>query len=84
MTENNSHESYNLDAHLVSHCSNEQILELISSWSITRLDQIDRKSAFYLKLLRYQPLIILHLIKEDFLERKFHSKKCSEYFRENY
>jgi hypothetical protein len=70
LTELCNHDQYNLDAHLVPFCTKDQILDLLSRWSLTRLEQIDCSSPFYYKLIHYQPLFIIHLIKGDLNEKK--------------
>jgi hypothetical protein len=83
LTESNDHQQYNIDAHLVPFCSKDQILDLLSRWSIKRIEQIDSSSAFYSKLLCYQPLIVIDLIKNDLNEKKTNKEKFGNYFRDN-
>lgn len=83
LTETNNYVRYNIAAHTIPFCTKEQILNLFSRWSIKRLEQIDRTSAFYSKLVRYQPSIIIHLVKEDLNEIKINKDKFSKYFTEN-
>ena len=83
LTETNNYLQYNIAAHTIPFCNKEQILNLLSRWSIKRLEQIDRSTAFYSKLIRYQPLIIIHLIKEDLNQIKINKEKFSNYFEEN-
>jgi len=58
-------------------------LDLLSRWSINCLKQIDSSSAFYYKLIKHQPSIIIHLIKGDLNQIKRNSEKFSNYFYEN-
>ncbi|CAF3063646.1 unnamed protein product [Rotaria sp. Silwood2] len=83
LTESCRHDQYNLDAHLVPFCSKDQILNLLSQWSIERLEQIDSSSLFRSKLIYYQPLIVIHLIQCDLNEKKKNSGTFSNYFQEN-
>ncbi|CAF4880269.1 unnamed protein product, partial [Rotaria sp. Silwood1] len=83
LTESYHHDQYNLDAYLVPFCSKDQILNLLSRWSIKRLEQIDSSSLFRSKLIYYQPLIIIHLIQCDLNEHKSNNEKFSNYFQEN-
>ncbi len=83
LTETNNHQQYNIDAHLLPFCKREQIFDLLSRWSIKRLEQIDSSSPVYSKLIRYQPFIIIHLIKEDLNEKKKDYEKFSNYFKVN-
>ncbi|CAF3107678.1 unnamed protein product, partial [Rotaria sp. Silwood2] len=52
-------------------CRTDQIIDLLSRWSLKRLEQIDSTSAFYSKLILYQPRIVIHLIKGDLNEKKY-------------
>ncbi|CAM4750560.1 unnamed protein product [Rotaria magnacalcarata] len=83
LTESYHHDQYNLDAHLVPFCSKDQILNLLSRWSIERLEQIDSSSLFRSRLIHYQPLIIIHLIQCDLNEKRINNEKFSNYFHEN-
>ncbi|CAF4129871.1 unnamed protein product, partial [Rotaria sordida] len=83
LTESNNHTQYNINAHLVPFCKKDQIIDLLSRWSLKRLEQIDCSSAFYSKLIRYQPLIIIHLIKGDLNEIKNDYDKYTKYVQEN-
>lgn len=83
LTESYRHDQYNLDAHLVPFCSKDQILNLLSQWSIERLEQIDSSSLFRSKLIYYQPLIIIHLIQCDLNEKQINNEKFLNYFQEN-
>ena len=75
------HSQWNLDAHLLPFCSAEQIKDLLSRWSIHRLEHIDRSSAFYQKLIRYQSSLVIDLIRADLVEKKRRHEKISDYFR---
>jgi hypothetical protein len=81
LTEVFNHDQFNLDIHLATFCSNDQMLDLLSRWSIKRLEQID--SSFRLKLIQYHPLIIIHLIKGDLNEMKDNGTKLIGYFEKN-
>ena len=81
LTESMHHSQWNLDAHLVPFCSREQISDLLSRWSIHRLEHIDRSSAFYQKLIRYQSSLVVDLIRADLVEKKRRHEKISDYFR---
>ncbi|CAF4787876.1 unnamed protein product [Rotaria sp. Silwood1] len=83
LTESYHHDQYNLDAYLVPFCSKDQILNLLSRWSIKRLEQIDSSSLFRSKLIYYQPLIVIHLIQCDLNEHKSNNEKFLNYFQEN-
>ncbi|CAF4820257.1 unnamed protein product [Rotaria sp. Silwood1] len=84
LTESNNHEQYNIDAYLLPFCKYDQIIDLLSRWSLKRFEQIDLTSAFYCKLIRYQPLIIIHLMKADLNEYKNDYEKFSNYFNKKY
>ncbi|CAF3309553.1 unnamed protein product [Rotaria socialis] len=83
LTKYNNHDQYNIDGHLVPCCKKEQIINLLSQWSLKRFEQIDCLSSFYFKLIRYQPLIVLRLIKEDLDALKTNDEKFSDYFQKN-
>ncbi|CAF3580917.1 unnamed protein product, partial [Rotaria sp. Silwood2] len=80
LTKTNNHNQYNIDAHLVQFCKKDQIVDLLSQWSIKRLEQIDCSSSFYSKLIRYQPIIVIDLIRGDLNENKKDNEKFSNYF----
>ncbi|CAF4747055.1 unnamed protein product, partial [Rotaria sp. Silwood2] len=82
LTKTNNHNQYNIDAHLVPFCKKDQIVDLLSQWSIKRLEQIDCSSSFYSKLIRYQPIIVIDLIRGDLNENKKDNEKFSNYFQE--
>ncbi|CAF1325701.1 unnamed protein product [Rotaria sordida] len=84
LTESNNHDQYNIDAYLVPYCKYDQIIDLLSRWSLKRFEQINLSSAFYFKLIRYQPLIIIHLMKADLNEYKNDYEKFSNYFNKKY
>jgi hypothetical protein len=42
-------------------------MDLLSQWSLIRFSQIYFSSPFRSKLIRYQPLIVIHLIKGDLI-----------------
>ncbi|CAF4476503.1 unnamed protein product, partial [Rotaria sp. Silwood2] len=84
LTESNNHEQYNIDAYLLPFCKYDQIIDLLSRWSLKRFEQVDLTSAFYCKLIRYQPLIIIHLMKADLNEYKNDYEKFSNYFNKKY
>ncbi|CAF1145573.1 unnamed protein product [Rotaria sp. Silwood1] len=83
LTESNNHDQYNIDAHLVPFCKHDQIIDLLSRWSLKCFEQINLTSAFYSKLIFYQPLIIIHLMKADLNEKKNDYEKFSNYFQKN-
>ncbi|CAF4966573.1 unnamed protein product [Rotaria sp. Silwood1] len=71
-------------AHLVPFCKHDQIIDLLSRWSLKCFEQINLTSAFYSKLICYQPLIIIHLMKADLNEYKNDYEKFSNYFNKKY
>ena len=73
----------NLHAHLLPFCSKDQILHLLSQWSIQRFEQIPSPSLIRSKLIHHQPGIVLQLIQRDLNERKGNQTKLLDYFREN-
>ena len=81
LTKSNYHDQYNLDAHLVPFCSKEQILNLLSQWSISNLEKIDSNSLFYSKLIHYQPHIVIHLIRCSLHEKKINHQQFSSYLQ---
>ena len=82
LTETKHHEECNIDAHLVSFCKKEQVLDLFSRWSITRLEQIDKSSPFYFKLIKYQPSVVIHLIRGDLNQIKTNQEIFLSYFQQ--
>ena len=82
LTESNNADRYNINGHLVPFCRKNQIFDILSRWSIERLEQIDCSSVFYSKLIRYQPSIVIHLVKGDLKEQKKNNEKFSNYFQE--
>ncbi|CAF1219378.1 unnamed protein product [Adineta steineri] len=80
LTQTNHHSQYNIDAHLLPFCTKEQIFDLLSRWSLKHLEQIDCSSA----LIRYQPRVIIDLIRNDLKEKKSNHEKFRSYFRDNY
>ncbi|CAF1012073.1 unnamed protein product [Rotaria sp. Silwood1] len=40
LTESNNHDQYNIDAYLVPFCKYDQIIDLLSRWSLKRVEQI--------------------------------------------
>ncbi|CAF4051216.1 unnamed protein product [Adineta steineri] len=79
LTETYHHSQYNIDAHLLPFCTKDQIFDLLSRWSLKRLEQISCTSA----LIRYQPRAIIDLIRNDLKEKKSNHKKFRSYFRDN-
>ncbi|CAF0890845.1 unnamed protein product [Adineta steineri] len=79
LTETYHHSQYNIDAHLLPFCTKDQIFDLLSRWSLKRIEQIDFSSA----LIRYQPRIIIDLIRNDLKEKKSNHEKFRSYFRDN-
>ncbi|CAF3665730.1 unnamed protein product [Rotaria sp. Silwood1] len=61
LTESNNHEQYNIDAYLLPFCKYDQIIDLLSRWSLKRVEQISLISAFYLKLIHYINLLLLFI-----------------------
>ncbi|CAF1529850.1 unnamed protein product, partial [Rotaria sordida] len=83
LTESNNHDQYNIDVYSVPFCKYDQIIDLLSRWSLKCFEQINLISAFYFKLIHYQPLIIIHLMKGDLNENKNDYEKFSNYFHKN-
>ena len=83
LTESLHHEQFNIDAHLLPFCSSNQIMDLLSRWSLTRYRQISISSPLRSKLARYQPLIIIHLIKGDLREKHGGYDELWKYARDN-
>ncbi|CAF2712049.1 unnamed protein product [Rotaria sp. Silwood2] len=81
LTESYRHDQYNFDAHLGPFCSKDQILNLLSHWSIEYIEQIDSSSLFRSKLIYYQPFITIHLIQCDLNEKKKNNGTFSNYFQ---
>ncbi|CAF4030110.1 unnamed protein product, partial [Adineta steineri] len=79
LTKTYHHSQYNIDAHLLPFCTKDQIFDLLSRWSLKRIEQIDFSSA----LVRYQPGAIIDLIRNDLKEKKSNHKKFRSYFRDN-
>ncbi|UJR24725.1 hypothetical protein I4U23_006099 [Adineta vaga] len=83
LNETNHHDQYNIDAYLLPFCSKDKIIEILSHWSITRIEQMDQNSPLYFKLVFYQPTVIIELIKNDINNKKNNKEKYIKYFREN-
>lgn len=83
LTQSFDHDEFNIDAHTLPYCSFNQIIDLLSQWSLTRYSQIHFSSPFRSKLIRYQPLIVIHLIKGDLNNKYTDDDELSNYFREN-
>ncbi len=58
-------------------------MNLLSRWSLTRYSQISYSSSFCSKLIRYQPLIVIHLIQGDLNDKYTNSDELWNYFRIN-
>lgn len=82
LTKHDKQEQYNILGNLLVYCKKDQIINLLSHLSINRFEQIDRSSSFYFKLIRYQPIILIHLIKQDLNHFKLNKEKFSKYFQE--
>lgn len=83
MTESLHHEQFNIDAHLLPFCSSNQIIDLLSRWSLTRYSQISCSSPLRSKLARYQPLICIHLIQGDLRDKYVDYEELWKYSREH-
>ena len=83
LTKTFAHNQFNLSSYLLPFCTRDQILDLLSRWSIKGLEQIDPSSFLTTKLICYQPLIIIHLIKEDLNEKISNKTNLSDYLRKN-
>ncbi|CAF0890863.1 unnamed protein product [Adineta steineri] len=79
LTKTYHHSQYNIDAHLLPFCTKDQVFDLLSRWSLKRLEQINCTSA----LVRYQPGAIIDLIRNDLKEKKLNHEKFRSYFRDN-
>ncbi|CAF3787569.1 unnamed protein product [Rotaria sordida] len=77
------HNEFNIDAHILPFCSSNQIMKLLSQWSLTRYSQIHFSSSFHSKLIRYQPLIIIYLIKGDLIDKYTNYDELRNYFRQH-
>ncbi|CAF3417336.1 unnamed protein product [Rotaria sp. Silwood1] len=77
------HDEFNIDAHTLPFCSSNQIMKLLSQWSLTRYSQIHFSSSFHSKLIRYQPLIVIHLIKGDLIDKYTNNDILLKYYRDN-
>lgn len=83
LTESLHHEQFNIDAHVLPFCSSDQILDLLSRWSLVRYNQISCSSPLRSKLARYQPLISIHLIHGDLREKYMNYDELWKYSREH-
>ncbi len=83
LTQSFHHDEFNIDANTLPFCSLNQIIDLLSRWSLTCYSQIYFSSSFSSKLIRYQPLIIIHLIKGDLNNKYINDDELWNYFREN-
>ncbi|CAF1154529.1 unnamed protein product [Rotaria sordida] len=84
LTSSIDHNQFNIDAHTLPYCSTtEQIEDLLSRWSISRFDQIENTSPLRSKLLRYQTLIAIRLIKNDLASKYNVNDELESYFRNN-
>lgn len=83
LTETFNPNEYNINAHLIPFCNKDQILKIFSQWSFKSLEQFNLKSTFFTKLIHYQPVIIIELIKQDLIEKKLKNENISKYFIEN-
>jgi hypothetical protein len=66
------HSEDHLDVHLVQHCTHENASQLLSGWNIATLNQLttDSTSRLAQKLIKYQPLLVLNLLRTE-----LHGKK---------
>lgn len=64
------HHQSNIDAYLLPFCSKDQIVHLLSQWSIQRFEQIPSPSLLRSRLIHHQPAIVLQLIQSDLNERR--------------
>ncbi len=83
LTESLHHDEFNIDAHTLPFCSSDQIMDLLSRWSLTRYNQICFSSSFCSKLIRYRPLIVIELIKGDLRDKYTNYEKIWNYCRQN-
>ncbi|CAF1313648.1 unnamed protein product [Adineta steineri] len=83
LTQTFHHDEFNIDAHTLPFCSKDQIIKLLSQWSITSYNQISFSTSFSSKLIRYQPLIVIQLINNDLIHKHFDNNKMIIYWRKN-
>ena len=60
------------------HCTHENASQLLSEWNIATLDQLTTDSASPLaqKLIKYQPLLVLNLLRNELHDKKSDLLKC--------
>lgn len=84
LTKSMDHEQFNIDAHTLPYCSSDsQIMDLLTRWSISRLNQLDPSLPLRARLIRYQPLVIIQLIKTELITKYNSIDQLQEYFRTN-
>ncbi|CAF3513550.1 unnamed protein product [Rotaria socialis] len=77
----NNYSRYNLAPYLLPFCKTDQIIDLLSRWSIKGFEQIDRSTTLRSRLIDLQPSIVIQLMKADLDALKAHSEKSADYFQ---
>ncbi len=83
LTQSFHHDEFNIDAHTLPFCSLDQIMNLLSRWSLTCYNQICFSSSFCSKLIRYRPCIVIHLIQGDLHDKYTDYYELWNYCRQN-
>ncbi|CAF2821052.1 unnamed protein product [Rotaria sp. Silwood2] len=83
LIDSNNYSRYNFAAYLLPFCKTDQIIDLLSRWSIKGFEQIDRSTTLRSRLIDLQPSIAIQLMKADLDALKVHSTKFADYFQRN-
>ncbi|CAM4845478.1 unnamed protein product, partial [Rotaria magnacalcarata] len=81
LIDSNNYSRYNFAAYLLPFCKTDQIIDLLSRWSIKGFAQIDRSTTLRSRLIVLQPSIVIQLMKADLDALKVHSEKFADYFQ---
>ena len=82
LTSNHSHEEWNIGGCLLAYCPKDQIMAVLSRWSLKRFEQLDRSSVLYATLCRSHPDLLIELIRADLEHHKEDQSQLAKYFRE--
>ncbi|CAF2145792.1 unnamed protein product [Rotaria magnacalcarata] len=81
LIDSKNYSRYNFAAYLLPFCKTDQIIDLLSRWSIKGFEQIDRSTTLRSRLIVLQPSIVIQLMKADLDALKAHSEKIDDYFQ---
>jgi hypothetical protein len=84
LTSSFAHSEFNIDAHTLPFCSTpEQIQDLLSRWSLSRFEQINKTSPLSQKLIHYQPRVTIELLQNGLASKYGNDDELESYIRDN-